>query len=374
MRICCATLALAMMTSSYATAETTKVGVLAPMSGLNSTFGKQFSEAVAVYQKLHGSEVASNKVEFIFKDLPDINPGQAKALAQELIINDKIHYLAGFEFTPNALAVAPLAQQAKIPTVIFNAATSAITGKSGYMARTSYTLWQVSVPVAKYALDQGVKKVVTVVSDYGPGIDAETAFKKTFEAGGGSVVESIRMPVRTTDFSPILQRAKSFTPEAVYAFLPAGPATFGFVKAFHENGMRDAGIRFLGTAETEETNLQELGDAALGLETGYHYSAVHSSELNGRFVKELKALYPNSVANFTPVGAYDGTHLIYKMIEAAGSRNPDKAMAAIKGLSWESPRGPVRIDPETRDIVQNVYMRVVERGASGKLIKGVQDV
>lgn len=352
--------AIAALCASVSWADTIKVGVIAEFSGPFAIYGKQYKEAIEVYVAKHGNKAGEHTIEFIYKDVGGANPDLAKTLAQELLIREEVDYLAGFTFTPNALAVAPLIDQSETPTVIFNAATSAINKGSRYFLRSSYTLWQVSVPLADWAFDQGIKTVVTAVSDYGPGIDAEKAFKSAFEKKGGTVVDSIRMPVATTDFTPFIQRVRGQSPNAVFAFLPGGPPTFGFTKTYNENGLAAAGIRFLGTAETEESNLQALGDAAIGLTTAYHYSGAHESDLNREFTKALAEKFPGAVANWASVGAYDGTHLIYEMVKAAGSDGP-KAVEAVKDLKWESPRGPLEMDPETHTVKQNVYIREVER-------------
>jgi branched-chain amino acid transport system substrate-binding protein len=352
--------AIAALCASASWADTIKVGVIAEFSGPFAIYGKQYKEAIEVFVAKHGNRAGEHTIEFIYKDVGGPNPDLAKTLAQELLIREEVDYLAGFTFTPNALAVAPLIDQSETPTVIFNAATSAINKGSRYFLRSSYTLWQVSVPLADWAYDQGIKTVVTAVSDYGPGIDAEKAFKSAFEKKGGTVVDSIRMPVATTDFTPFIQRVRGQSPNAVFAFLPGGPPTFGFTKTYNENGLAAAGIRFLGTAETEESNLQALGDAAIGLTTAYHYSGAHESGLNREFTKALAEKFPGAVANWASVGAYDGTHLIYEMVKAAGSDGP-KALEAVKGLKWESPRGPLEMDPETHTVKQNVYIREVER-------------
>ena len=348
--------------------QVVKVGIVGPFSGpFASSFGTPFRQGVEAYVAQRGDKAGNTRVEFIYRDLEGPNPERAKALAQELIVKDKVQYLGGFVFTPNALAVAPLIQSAKVPTVIFNASTSMIVGKSDYFVRTSNTLPQVTVPVAKYALDLKVRRVVTVVSDYGPGVDAENAFRQTFQAGGGEIVESIRMPLNATDFGPFLQKVRALKPDALFAFLPFGPPTFGFVKSFDDNGLKAAGIRFLGTSETQESDLQALGDAALKLETGYYYSAAHDSPQNKEFVNTLAKV--KATPNPATVAAFDGTHVLYKMIEATGgTANGTKAIEAVKGLSWESPRGPMKIDPQTRDVIQNVYIRVVEKQADGRSI------
>jgi branched-chain amino acid transport system substrate-binding protein len=349
-----------------AAAEPVRIGIVAPFSGPFANFGEGWKHAIEAYQKVHGRKAGGQDVEIIFRDLPEPNPAAARALAQELAVKDKVQYIGGIVFTPNALAIAPVSDEAKIPTVIFNAATSAITKKSEYLIRTSYTLWQVTVPIAKYVLEQNVRKIVTIVSDYGPGLDAEAAFVKTFEAGGGTIVEKIRVPLRTTDFGPFVQRIKEIKPEALYAFFPGGPPAFGMIKAYKDNGLREAGIRFFGSSETDEKDLPNLGDAAIGLETGLFYSAAHPSTTNKAFID---ALPPGAVANAIAVEGYDGLHAIYRMVEVTkGKRDPQAAMAAVKGYAWESPRGPVRIDPVSRHIIQNIYMRKVERDAGGKLV------
>lgn len=361
-------LGLAAATLGHAMAETVRIGVIAPSSGPFAVYGEQFSQAIDAYVAIHGDKPGGHDIEWVWRDSGGPDPAKAKALAQELIVKDKVNYLAGFTFTPNAMSVAPLITKGRIPTVIFNAATSAITQKSDYFVRASFTLPQLSAPTARYAHGQGVASVVTAVTDYAPGHDAEQAFIKAFEAEGGEVLDSIRMPIKTTDFAPFVQKIKDTGPDAVFVFLPVGPPTFAFVKAYNDSGLADAGIRFFGTGETDETTLEALGDAALGLETGYHYSAAHDSDVNRAFIAKLEELHPGAQANFMSVGAYDGAHVLWTMIEAAGASDPEAAIEAVKGLEWESPRGPLKIDPEHRHVTQNVYIRRVERNADGKLV------
>jgi branched-chain amino acid transport system substrate-binding protein len=354
--------------AAQAGAATVKVGIVGPFSGPYAHYGKLFKDAVEAYVASQGGKLSGHDVELIYRDTGGPNPGATRSLAQELIVKDKVDYLGGFVFTPNALAVAPLIQQSRTPTVIFNAATSDITAKSDYYVRTSYTLWQVTVPLAQWMAKNGVKKVVTAVTDYGPGVDADNAFKTEVARSGGEVVSSVRMPMATTDFAPFVQRIKASGAQAVYTFLPGGPPNLGFVKAYADNGLRQAGVAFYGTAETDEFDLQKFGDAALGLTTAFHYSAAHDSEANRKFVAALKAKAPDAVANYASVGAWDGMVVIHKMIEATGGqRDGAKALAAAKTLKWESPRGPVKIDPATRHVVQNVYLRKVER-SGGQLV------
>ncbi|SDR63741.1 amino acid/amide ABC transporter substrate-binding protein, HAAT family [Rhizobiales bacterium GAS113] len=358
---------IAALVTCSASAETIKVGIIATFSGPNAIWGKQFKEAIEVYVAQHGDSVNGNKIEFIYRDVGGPNADASKAAARDLLVRDQVKYLGGFDFTPNALAVAPLITQTKVPAVIFNAGTSSINKQSNYYLRTSFTLWQVSVPMANWAATNGAKKVITAVTDYNPGVDAETAFANAFEKKGGTIVGKIRMPLQTTDFAPFMQRIKDSGADSVFAFLPAGPATFAFTKAYNENGLRQAGITFYGTGETDETTLDALGDQAVGLTTAYHYSDAHESELNKAFTAKLKQMFPNSRANLASVGAYDGVHLIYQMVSAAGT-DGDKAVEAAKGLAWESPRGPLKLDPETRHVVQTVYIRRVEKDPQGRLV------
>lgn len=362
--------ALALALSLPAAADTIKVGVIGTFSGPYALFGKNFRLGIDAYQALNGKKAGSHDVEFVYRDLDAPNPAKAKALAQELVVKERVHYLAGIYFTPNAFAVAPILEEAQVPLVVFNAATSSITEKSPFIARTSFTMWQNTVPAAQVALKQGAKKVAIAVSDYGPGVDAANAFKKTFEAGGGTVPESVRMPLSTTDFNPIMQRIKDSGADTVFAFLPAGPPTLGFVKGFIENGLKSGGIRLLTTGDVvTEPDLPNIGDAGIGILSTYHYSSSHDSPENKRFIEAVKSVGGRfEEITMTSVAAFDGTHLIYRMIEATnGARDPRKAIEAVKGLSWTSPRGPVSIDPQTRHIRQNVYLRTVDK-QDGRLL------
>ncbi|MFA1626307.1 ABC transporter substrate-binding protein [Rhizobium mongolense] len=361
--------AIVMGTAAYA--DTIKVGVVGPFSGPFALQGKNFKAGIDAYMATNGAKIGDNTVEVIYRDLPAADPAKSKALAQELVVKEKVQYLAGFYFTPDAMAVTPILKQANTPLVIMNAATSAIVTKSPLVVRTSFTLWQTSMPIAKVAFDKGIKKVISVVSDYGPGVDAENAFKAGFEKQGGEIVEAIRMPLATNDFSPIMQRIKDSGAEGVFAFLPSGPPTLGFVKSYSENGLKAAGIQLFATGDlTQESDLPALGDAALGILTTYHYAVSHDSPENKAFVAAAgKALGNPAELTFPAVGAYDGMHVIYKMIEATGGKqDAEKAVEAVKGLSWMSPRGPVSIDPESRHITENIYLREVARDADGKYI------
>ena len=347
-----------------ALADTIKVGVIGPFSGPFGLYGKNFKAGIEAWQDVNGKGVKGHDVEFIYRDLEGIDPAKAKTLAQELIVKDKVQYLAGAYFTPDAMAIATVVDQGKTPFVVMNAATSAITEKSPLVVRTSFTLWQNTVPAAKIALERGLKKMVIAVSDYGPGLDAEAAFKKTFEAGGGMIADAIRMPVKTTDFGPIMQRVKDTGADGVFAFLPSGPPTLGFVKAFIDNGLKESGKKLITTGDlTLEPDLPALGDAGLGIISTYHYANSHDSPENKAFLAALKKTgLPENETVMTSVAAYDGARLIYRMIEATdGKQDPQKAVDAVKGYAWTSPRGPVSIDPKTRHIRQTIYERVVDK-------------
>lgn len=361
-----ATAAIALCGSAFA--DTIKVGVVGPFSGPFAIQGKNFKAGIDAYMALNGAKVGDDDIQIVYRDLPTPDPAKSKALSQELVVKEGVQYLAGYYFTPDAMAATTLLEQANVPMVIMNAATSAIVTKSPLVVRTSFTLWQTSVPMAKVAKERGVKKVITVVSDYGPGVDAETAFSTTFKNDGGTVVDSIRMPLSTNDFSPIMQRVKDSGADAVFAFLPSGPTTLGFLKSYNENGLKDAGIQFLAPGDlTQESDLPALGDAALGILTTFHYSVAHDSPENKKFVEAAqKAIGTPAELTFPAVGAYDGMHVIYKMIEATGGeQDAQKAVDAVKGLAWESPRGPVSIDPESRHMTQNIYLREVAKAEDG---------
>ena len=363
-------LAAVSLMATPASADVIKVGVIGTMSGPFALFGKNFKMGIDAWVAEHGNKVGGHTVEFVYRDEESANPARSKALAQELIVKEKVQYLAGVYFTPDAMAIAPLLEESKTPLVVMNAATSTIVQKSPYIVRTSFTMWQNTVPSAKVAKRLGVKKAAIAVTDYAPGLDVEAAFKTAFEAEGGQVVEAIRMPMNTTDFSPIMQRIKDSGADALFTFLPAGPPTLAFVKAYIGNGLKDAGVRLMSTGDlTTEPDLPAIGDAGLGILTTFHYAVSHDSPENKHFLKMIeKAGGKVDEVTMTAVAAYDGARLIYKMIEATnGKRDPDKAIAAVKGMSWISPRGPVTIDPELRHIRQNIYLREVAK-QDGKLI------
>ncbi|HEY8554541.1 MAG TPA: ABC transporter substrate-binding protein [Burkholderiales bacterium] len=341
-------------------ADTVKIGLILPMTGPFTSTGRQVEAGVRLYMQQHGDTVAGKKIELIVKDDAAV-ADTTRRIAQELVVNEKVHILAGFGLTPLALATAPIATKAKVPMIVTSAATSIITEKSPFIVRTSFTLPQVTVPVAEWAAQNGIKKVVTLVTDYAPGIDAETTFKKTFTAAGGEILAELRVPLKNPDFAPFLQRVADAKPDAVFVFVPSGVGSI-FMKQFIERGLAKSGIRLIATGDvTDDDILNSMGDVALGVVTSHHYSAAHPSAKNKEFVaafKKASGMRPN----FFGVGGYDAMHLIYEALKKTnGSTDGEALVNAMKGMAWESPRGPMSIDPETRDVVQNVYMRKVER-------------
>ena len=365
-------IALALMATAGASAwaaDPVKIGLVLPMSGPFASYGKQIEHGVKLYLATQGDTFGGRKVELIVKD---DSPGTAgdvsKRLAQELVIKDKVDILAGFGLTPSAFAVAPVATEAKKPMVVMNAATSAVTTKSNYIVRTSMTLPQNSAPIASWAAKNKIKKVFTLVADYGPGHDAEGQFKKTFTAAGGEIVGEVRAPVKNPDFAPFLQKIKDTKPDAVFLFLPPGGETIAFMKGFKERGLSQAGIQLISTGDLpDEDILGALGDSALGLITSFHYSEAHKSPENKAYTEAYYKAYPKDRPNFMSVGGYDGMRLIAEVLKKTnGDASADKFIEAAKGMKWTSPRGPVSIDPATRDIVQNIYIRKTEK-VDGKL-------
>lgn len=354
---------LAWMTAGSAIAQEApfKIGLILPMTGPFASTGRQIDAAVKLYVAQHGQTVAGRKVEVVLKDDAGV-ADTTRRLAQELVTNDKVAVLAGFGLTPSALAVGPLATQARVPAVIMAAATSGIVSTSPYFVRTSYTLPQTSATMADWALRNKIRNVVTLVSDYGPGLDAERSFKERLQAGGGTVVQEVRVPLRNPDFSPFLQRVRNAAPDAMFVFVPSGPGA-ALMNQFKERGLAQAGVRLIGDGGiTDDDFLATLGDGALDVVTSFHYSAAHDSDANRQFVQAFQKANKGMRPNFMAVGGYDGMRVIYRAIEATHGKAQGQALvAAMKGQSFESPRGPVQIDAQTGDIVQNIYIRRVER-------------
>jgi branched-chain amino acid transport system substrate-binding protein len=354
--------ALALAATDAARAQdSVKIGFILPMTGQQQSTGKQIAAAVKLFMAQNGDTVAGKKVELITKDDGAV-PDNTKRIAQEMLVNDKVTFLAGFGVTPAALAVAPLATEAKTPEIVTAAGTSIITERSPYIARTSFTLAQSTVPMADWAAQNGIKKVVTMVSDYAPGADAEKSFKDEFTAKGGEVIDSIRFPLANPDFAPFLQKAADQKPDAIFVFVPSGQGGV-FVKQFVERGLDKAGIKIIGPGDvTDDDILNNMGDAIIGTITAHFYSADHDSAANKAFVAAFKKANDGMRPNFMAVSGYDGMHLMYEMLKKTGGKTDgDSLIAAAKGLAWESPRGPISIDPDTRDIIQNVYIRKVEK-------------
>ena len=350
-----------------------KIGLILPMTGQQATTGRQIEAAARLYMAQNGDTVAGKKVQLIIKDdtsLPDVT----RRLAQELVVNEKVNVLAGMGITPSAMATAPLATQSKTPLVVMAAATSSITEASPYVVRTSFTLPQVSVALADWAPKNGIKKVVTLVSDYGPGIDAEKYFNQRLTFNGGQVTEALRVPLRNPDFAPFLQKVRDAKPDALFVFVPSG-AGAAVMKQFLERGMDKAGIKLIGTGDvTDDDQLNDMGDGALGVVTSHHYSAAHPSPMNKKFVEAFEKANKGLRPNFMAVGGYDGMRVIYEALKTTkGAGGGDALLAAMKGQIFESPRGKVFIDAQTRDIVQDVYLRKVER-VNGQLYNVEFDV
>jgi branched-chain amino acid transport system substrate-binding protein len=340
--------------------ESVKIGLILPMTGGQASTGKQIDNAIKLYMQQNGDTVAGKKIEIILKDDAAL-PDNTKRLAQELIVNDKVSLIAGFGVTPAALAAAPLATQAKVPEVVMAAGTSIITERSPYIVRTSFTLPQSSTIIGDWAVKNGIRKVATLTSDYAPGNDALAAFKEHFIAGGGEIVEEVKVPLANPDFAPFLQRMKDARPDAMFVFVPAGQGG-NFMKQYAERGLDKSGIKVIGPGDVMDDDLlSNMGDAALGVVTAHIYSAAHPSAMNKEFVAAYRKAF-NARPGFMAVSGYDGIQLIYAALKKTGGKTGgDALIEAMKGMKWESPRGPIAIDPETRDIVQNVYIRKVEK-------------
>src|ERR671936_2062662 len=353
-----------------AVAQTVKIGVVNTFTGPQAVFGEMTDRAFKLYQTLHEKDLPSGvKLEFVSRDDGGPNPDKARSLAQELIVRDRVQLLAGVAFTPNALAIAPLTAEAKVPLIITNAGTSVITTRSPYVARVSFTLWQSCYPLGQWAAKK-FKRAYTLVSDYGPGHDAEAAFSQAFKAGGGELVGSVRVPLQNPDFAPYMQRVKDAKPDALMVFIPAGKTATSVMKTFAELGLAAADIKLIGPGDiTTDEELPNMGDVALGVTTVFHYSAAAERPANRRFVEAWKKEYgAASTPNFAAAAAWDAMDAIYHVVKAQkGKIDPERTMELLKGYrNADSPRGPIAIDPETRDIVQNEYLREV-RKVNGQL-------
>jgi branched-chain amino acid transport system substrate-binding protein len=341
--------------------DNVKIGLVLPMTGPQTSTGRQIEAAVRLYVQQHGTMVAGKTIEVLLRDDGAI-ADNTRRLAQELIVNEKVGVLAGFGVTPSAFAVAPLVTRSKIAALVMAAGTSEITERSSYFVRTSFTLAQTTSVMADWAARNGIRRVVTMVSDFAPGLEAEGSFKERFAGAGGQIVEAIRFPLVNPDFAPFLQRARNAAPDAIFVFVPSGQGG-AFIKQFVERGLDRSGIRLIGTgALTDDDVLPRMPDATTGVVTAHFYSAHHPSAANRSYVEAFRKAYPGMRPNFFSVSGYDGMHLLYEALRKTnGQTAGDALVGAIKGLQWESPRGPISIDPRTRDVVQNVYLSKVEK-------------
>jgi branched-chain amino acid transport system substrate-binding protein len=340
--------------------ETVKIGLIVPLTGGQASTGKQLDNAVKLYIRQNGDAVAGKKIEVIVRDDGAI-PDNTKRIALELIVNEKVQIIAGFGITPTALAAAPLATQAKIPEIVMLAGASIVTERSPYIVRTSFTLAQSAGIIGDWAAKNSIKRVATLTSDYAPGHDALEFFKARFVAAGGEIVEEVKVPLMNPDFAPFLQRIRGAKPDAMFVFVPGGQGG-NFMKQFSERGLDKSGIKIIGPGDVMDDDLlNDMGDAALGTVTAHMYSAAHPSQTNKQFVEAYRKNF-NARPGFVAVGGFDGIHLVYEALKkTGGNTDGDALVAAMKGMAWESPRGPISIDPETRDIVQNIYIRKVEK-------------
>ena len=346
--------------------ETIKIGLIMAYSGQFADTAAQMDNGIKLYIKQHGDSIGAKKIEVVRRATGGPNPDVAKRLAQELVVRDHVDVLAGFTLTPEALGAADISAEAKKLMVVMNAATSIITAKSPYIVRTSLTIPQLENTFGQWAYKSGIRKIYTMVSDYGPGIDAETWFTRGFKDAGGQIVGSVRMPIVNADFSAFVQRAKDVDPEAILVFIPGGTQPASMTKAMQERGFPASKILGQGEITMDDNALKSMGDGALGIRTVFHYGWEHKSAMNEAFVKAYRADFNRNPDVFS-IGGWDGMHLIYEAVKKTGAKaDGDSLIAAAKGMKWESPRGEISIDPDTRDIVQNVYVRRVEK-AEGKV-------
>jgi branched-chain amino acid transport system substrate-binding protein len=347
-----------------ASAQALKVGVVGPFSGPFADYGKQIQAGIKTYMAQHGNQVAGRKIELVIKDTGGAGPEAAKRLSQELVSRDKVEFLAGYGLTPEAVASAQVAEQAKTPMIIMNAATASVVGKSNYIARVSLVTAHSAYYIGKWAAKNGIKKVATLVADYGPGLDSEAAFNAAFTAGGGQIVTAIRSPLNSPDFAPFLQRVKDARPDALFVFVPAGEQSISVMKSYRERGLAAANIKMIGTGDlTDDNVLPAIGDAGLGVITAFHYSMAHDSPANKTFLETFSKVNPEIARpNFMAVAGYDGMDAIYRVTQKLGGKiEGEKAMAVLKGMKIDSPRGPLTIDAGIRDVVQTQYIRRVEK-------------
>jgi branched-chain amino acid transport system substrate-binding protein len=356
-----ASVSLTLASTNAGADEAIKIGLSAPLTGPFAENGKQMIAAAKLFVEQNGTTIAGHPIQLITRDDAGV-PDQARRIAQELVVNDKVAVLAGYNPTPNALAAAPIATEARVPEIVAGAVASAITARSPYIVRTMYAQAQVTVPMARWAAKNGIKRVVTLVSDYSPGLDAEKAFIAEFKAAGGEIAESVRVPLQNPDYAPYLQRARDAKPDALFVWVPGGIAA-ALMRQYAERGLNQSGIKLIGVGDiTDDAVLNEAGDSMLGVITSMQYSAAHPSALNKAFVAGFRNAGNGIRPDHIGVAVYDALHLIYAAIQkTGGDTQGDALIAAMKGMAWESPRGPVSIDPESREMIQDVYIRRVEK-------------
>jgi branched-chain amino acid transport system substrate-binding protein len=340
--------------------EVLKMGISIPMTGAGfNAVGRELAAAIKLYVQQNGNIVAGRKIEIIVRDDGGV-ADNARRIVQEMIVNEKVG-LIGIGITPTSLAVAPLVTEAKIPTLVMSSGASITVTKSPYMVRAGFVLAQQSWIMAEWAVKNGSKRVVTLVNDWAPGIEAETAFKTRFTQAGSEIIESIRIPLANPDFAPFLQRIRDISPDTAFIYFP-GPQADIFAKQFAERGLANSGIKIIGSGDlTDDDCLNTMGDQMLGMVTAGPYSAAHDSAVNKAYVAAFEKVN-NFRPNFVTLGGYDGMHLIYEALKKTGGKSDGEGLlAAMKGMAWESPRGPMSIDPQTRDVVNNIYIRKVEK-------------
>jgi len=342
---------------AYAQGSPVKIGLILPMTGPFASTGRQITAACRLYMAQNGDTVAGRKVELIVKDDTGLAPETTKRIAQELVVQDKVTVLAGFGLTPLAFAAAPVATEAKVPMIVMAAATLVIPQRSPFIVRTSFTITQNTAPIALWASQNNIKRVFSLVTDYAPGIDAETTFVNRFKAAGGTIVEAVRTPLRNPDYAPFLQRAKDSKADALFVFVPSGEG-LAVMKQFDERGLKQAGMKLIGPGDVVDDDiLESMGAPAVGVISSQHYSAAHDSPENKAYVAAMMKANPGMRPNFMSVGGWDGMHVIYEAVKKQPNGNGEQLVEAMKGMSWVSPRGPMKIDPATRDVVQTVYLR-----------------
>ena len=351
---------LVVLSSNLFAQEIVKIGLPMPLTGVLASVGRQAIAGARLYIALHGDIVAGRKVQLIVRDDTSV-PDVSKRIAQEMIVNDKVAIIGG-GLTPNVLAITAIVSETKTATVVMVSGTSIVTERSPYFVRTSWTHAQQASVLATWAAKNGAKRVAIIVSDWAPGAEASDVFTEFFTKAGGEIIETIKVPLANPDFAPFLQRARDTRPDTLFVFVPAGQAAV-FAKQFVERGLDKSGIRLIGPGDiTDDDDLPGMSDAMIGTITSGFYSADHPSSMNKNYVAAFKKANPNMRPNFISVSAYDGMHLIYAALKKTGGKTDgDSLIGAMKGTAWESPRGPISIDPETRDIVQNIYIRKTEK-------------